>query len=762
MTTSTVDLETCDREPIHIIGAVQPHGALIAFEHATSVVTYASVNTAAFLGAAPEEILGKKIGDVIGEENVAKLLTLPLDPSSPELLKPWFLKFSGADGRIIHAECLPHRNDGHIILEFLSPEPAPASIWEDELLRREIISELVKPGALVELAAASAKMIRDVTGFDRVMIYKFAEDKHGEVIAESTNRPDSFLGLHYPASDIPDPARRHFTLNVMRSIPDINGEHVAIIDRNGNVAGANSAAPLDLTYSKLRAVAPVHVEYLNNMGVGASLSISLITNNELWGLVACHHYDTRLISSSRLRFAELLGGTTSALLQSIENTTQLKKSIEAEKAAYQIEQKARSGASLRDLITDQASFLMELIDAQGLLFVSKDTVVRVGCLPEKPLDFSNLRDLLVDGVATSSHLSSLIDMDDEQRLMAAGAALLDLSEDGRDYLVFLRSHFEQTIRWAGKPEKVETKKEDGTVRLSPRGSFALWREERLGMSRPFDAIDRDALRILRRALFALNSLEHEQAALEAQKAAEAEELRLRHAMLEAARASSMGELTSAIAHELNQPLSAVANYVGACRQELLNSGVTIPARAEQMIDQAIKETARAGDLVHRVRNFISRGDLNANYIDLKDAINQGMDLALVSNDLPRLQVTLLLDSGLPKVLADPVQVAQVVLNLVRNSLTAMENASEQKLSVEMAEVDGFARITVSDTGCGIPPEMQKNLFEPFHSSTPRGMGIGLSLCRSIVEAHAGRIWAEATGNGTAFVFELPIQGGFDE
>lgn len=762
MNKGSVDLETCDREPIHIIGAVQPHGALVAFNNADFVVEYASVNTASFLGAAPEEILGKKIGDLIGEDNVSQLLGLALDPSSPELLKPWFLSFAGAGGQTIHTECLPHRNDGHVILEFLRPEPAPASIWEDEILRREIISELVKPGALVELADASAKMIRDVTGFDRVMIYKFAEDKHGEVIAESTVRPDSFLGLHYPASDIPDPARRHFTLNVMRSIPDINGEHVAIIDQGGKVAGANSAAPLDLTYSKLRAVAPVHIEYLNNMGVGASLSISLITNNQLWGLVACHHYSTRLISSSRLRFAELLGGTTSALLQSIENTTQLKKSIEAEKTAYRIEQQARSGTSLRDLIEDQASYLMELIDAQGMLFVSKDTLVRAGSLPEKPLDFANLHTLLTDGVATSSHLSSLIDMDDEQMQMAAGAALLDLSEDGRDYLVFLRSHFEQTIRWAGKPEKLETKAEDGTVRLSPRGSFALWSEERRGMSRPFDAIDRDALRILRRALFALNSLEHEQAALEAQKAAEAQELRLRHAMLDAARASSMGELTSAIAHELNQPLSAVANYVGACRQELRNSGVEIPGRAEELIDQAIKETARAGDLVHRVRNFISRGDLNANYIDLNDPIKQGVDLGLVANDLPRLTVNLVMDRGMKKVLADPVQITQVVLNLVRNSITAMENAAEQRLTVEMAEQGEFVRITVSDTGCGIRPDMQKNLFEPFHSSTPRGMGIGLSLCRSIVEAHAGRIWAEATESGAAFVFELPIQGGSDE
>ncbi len=758
MTLDTVNLETCDREPIHLIGAVQPHGALIAIDDAHFVVEFASKNTAAFVGAGPERILGKEIAKVIGAENARQLRTMKLDPSTPKLLSPWFISFSGPDGRQIDLECLPHRNNGHIILEFLHPEPAPARVWEDEYLRREFISELVKPGALEELANASARIIRDVTGFDRVMIYRFAEDRHGEVIAESTNRPDSFLGLHYPASDIPDPARRHFLLNVVRSIPDINSERVPIISRRGTVADAASVRPLDLTFSKLRAVAPVHVEYLNNMGVAASLSISLVTQNQLWGLVACHHYEPREVSSSRLRFAELLGSTTSALLQSIESTNQLEKSIAAEKTAFRIEQQARGGKSLRTLITDWAPVLMQLLDAQGLLLVLGNDRVVFGAVPGAALHFSGLREVLADGVAMTSHLSAHIDIDEEQLKVAAGAALLDLSDDGRDYLVFLRSDFEQTIRWAGKPDKVGTTTEDGITRLSPRGSFALWREERHGQSRPFDTMDRDALRILRRALFALNSLEHERAALEAQRVAQAQEVRLRHALLDASRASSMGELASAIAHELNQPLSAISNFISACRQELKNAEVEIPERAAQLIDEAIAETTRAGDLMRRMRNFISAGDLNAEYIDLNKAIQQGIDLALVSVDLPRLQVSLLLDKSILRVLADPVQIGQVVLNLARNSITAMQDSKTQKLTVEVIRSGRSVKVYIRDTGHGIPPEQYKYLFEPFNTSTTQGMGIGLSLCRSIIEAHEGRIWAEPTKNGAVFVFQLPIEG----
>tara|TARA_R110002020_G_scaffold176756_5_gene369210 strand:+ start:4935 stop:7217 length:2283 start_codon:yes stop_codon:yes gene_type:complete len=753
-----VNLDTCDREPIHLIGRVQPHGALIAMDAETFIMEFASANTAEFVGAPPEQILGRPLADLIGQDNAARLPDFPLEPMTPELLKPWFITFPALDGTSIDVECLPHRNGDHIILEFLHPEKGPAPVWEDEYLRRGYISELIKPDALRELADASARIIREVTGFDRVMIYRFAEDKHGEVIAESTSRDDSFLGLHYPASDIPDPARRHFLLNVMRSIPDINGAQIPIVSPTGARADADSPDPLDLTFSKLRAVAPVHVEYLNNMGVGASLSISLITNNQLWGLVACHHYGTRLISSSRLRFAELIGGTTSALLQSIENTNQLRRSITAEKLAFRIEQNARDGTALCTLVADSAKALMTLIDAQGLLLYLGGEMVSFGSVPEKVFDFSGLRSLLEDGVATTSHLSDVIDMDEDQMQLAAGAAFLGLSEDGEDCLVFLRSEFDETIRWAGKPDKVETRTEDGITRLSPRGSFALWREERRGQSRPFDAPDRDALRILRRALFALNSLEHERAAREAQKIAEAEESRLRHALLDASRSSSMGELASAIAHELNQPLSAISNYVSACRQEFANAGVEIPGKAGQLIDEAVAESVRAGDLIRRVRNFISAGDLNAEPIDLNAAIRQGIDLALVSSTLPRLQVELLLDRSIPPVFADKVQISQVVLNLARNSLAAMEESPRQVLTVEVGAAEETVDVTVRDTGCGIPEEQLEMMFEPFHVSTTKGMGIGLSLCRSIVEAHGGRIWARSMDDGAELIFRLPVKG----
>ncbi len=752
-----IDLTSCDTEPIHQIGAIQPTGVLIAVDQSTLTVEFASGNTKDLFGHGCADLLGRPLAWLVGDANCTALRSRNLLPTMPDLLRPWFLSFEGAGEAEADFECYPHAYDGRIVLEFVAIERGPAVTWETDLLRQRVISELIQPETLTGLAQIGAQIIREVTGFDRVMIYRFAKDKHGEVIAESTVRADSFLGLHYPASDIPDPARRHFLLNVIRIIPDINALPVPIMARSGTVADAASANPLDLTYSKLRAVAPVHVEYLNNMGVGASLSISLTSNRELWGLVACHHYAPLHLSWSTLRFCELIGGTISALLQSLENTIKLRHSIRAEKTAFEIEREARMGKPLRNVVRDHADILMDQCNAQGLVMMLDGIAFEVGSTPVFPETYLSLSDELVDGIATSDRLPGQDGANPAIMNEVSGAAMMELSDDGRDWLVLFRESFEQTIRWAGKPDKAVRRLQDGSSRLSPRGSFALWSEERRGRSEPFTATDHEMLRITRRALFAMNSLDRERGAVAAKMAAEAEEARLRLILLDAARNRALGELASALAHELNQPLSAVTNYVNACRQELRNYGLAIPVQVDRLMDSAVSESSRAADLVRRLRDFIGQGEIALERIDLHAVIRQGVELALVARDGERCDIVFDMEPDMPEILADPVQVGQVILNLVRNSLSAMQGRERRVLTVSTRRGGPMARITIRDTGIGIAAEMLPKLFEPFHNSTTNGMGIGLSLCRSIVEAHGGKISARA-GPETEFVFTLRIDG----
>ncbi len=756
-----VDLTSCDTEPIHLIGAIQPIGVLLAVDPVGHTIAFASDNTQEMFGHACGELLGRPLAALLGEANCEALRARNLQPTAPDLLRPWFLTLEKPCGAAADLECYPHVHDGWLILEFVPVETNSAVMWETELVRQRIISELIQPETLTELAQVGAQIVREVTGFDRVMIYRFAEDKHGEVIAESTIRSDSFLGLHYPASDIPDPARRHFALNVIRIIPDINAVPVPILTRSGSIADEASGSPLDLTFSKLRAVAPVHVEYLNNMGVGGSMSISLTSNHELWGLVACHHYAPITLSWSTMRFCELIGGTISALLQSLENTIKLRHSIRAEKTAFAIEREARLGRPLRDVIRDYAEELMDQCSAQGLVLSLDNNVYRTGLTPPSADGYMALKRALVEGIATSDQLNGKIGAAAEDATEISGAAMMELSDDGRDWLVLFRRSYAHTIRWAGKPDKVGTRLDDGSIRLSPRGSFALWSEERRGRSKPFSETDLEMLRITRRALFAVNSLDRERGAVRAQIAAEAEEARLRLVLLDSDRHRSMGELAAALAHELNQPLTAVTNYVNACRQELRNSRFNVPERVDQLMDRAVSESSRAADLVRRLRNFIRQGQVALEPMDLHAVIRQAAELALVASGEKRCEVVFHLDADLPEILADPVQIGQVFLNLFRNSLTAMRGCPTRILTVSTRRLESMVRVSVKDTGTGIPEDMIDSLFEPFHNSTTSGMGIGLSICRSIVEAHGGRIWTQTSNGETEFIFTLKIHGSPD-
>lgn len=759
--TGPVDLNSCDREPIHIIGHVQPYGALVAADRSTLLISHVSANIDSYTGVAAADLLGTSVSDLFGHDAIEELLRRDLRPQPPMVLQPWFTNLTAASGAPVRYECLPHFNDGTLIIEILQPDEGPADAWRREGMRQRIISELMLPRTVDELGQLAADFVREVTGFDRVMIYRFAEDKHGQVIAESTTRPDSFMDMHYPASDIPEPARQHFLLNLIRSISDIKARPVAVLAQGGEVAGPSSASPLDLTYSKLRGVAPVHVEYLSNMGVGASMSISLVSNDRLWGLVACHHYGPLHLQSSCLRFCEMLGATVSALLQNLENTGLLEVRIDAERAAHAMELAARDRIDLHAVVEQQHMRLLALAGCGGLVLSVGGQTSRFGRLPRHDADWSVLQPLILDGLAAHDRLGDLVQLDREQVRLASGACMIELSEDGTDYLVLVREEHEHTIRWAGKPDKVETIGEDGVARLSPRGSFAVWRQERQGSSKRFTESDREVLRIVRRTLFALNSLNRERAAVQAQKQAEREQARLHLVLLDAARRSSMGELAGALAHELNQPLAAVTNYVNACRQELRNYGTDVPDGLSDMMERAVQESSRAASLVRRLRNLFATGELMRDRIDLGSIIRQAVDVAKVSaGGKASATVSVAIDEDAQTVFVDNVQLGLVVLNLVRNSIAAMQGLNTRSIVISARRTsDALVEVSIHDTGPGIDPSLQEDLFEVFHSSTTGGLGIGLSLCRSIVEAHGGRIWFSPVRSGADVRFTIPAGPG---
>lgn len=221
------------------------------------------------------------------------------------------------------------------------------------------------------------------------------------------------------------------------------------------------------------------------------------------------------------------------------------------------------------------------------------------------------------------------------------------------------------------------------------------------------------------------------------------------------RLSALGEMSSALAHELNQPLSAVGNYINGARR-LMDSGAA-PALIRDGLDKAAAQTLRAGEIIRRLRDFVQRGETDRRIESLSKLIEEASALALLGVKDADIRVAIRLDPKHDLILADRVQIQQVLLNLIRNSVDAMIDSPERRLVISSEAVDGdMVQVSVADTGGGMAPEVMEKLFQPFVSTKPHGMGVGLSICRTIVESHGGRIWPEPNSpHGTVFRFTLP-------
>ncbi len=240
-----------------------------------------------------------------------------------------------------------------------------------------------------------------------------------------------------------------------------------------------------------------------------------------------------------------------------------------------------------------------------------------------------------------------------------------------------------------------------------------------------------------------------------QQATERRLRELQEELLQVSRMSGMGQMASSLAHELNQPLTAITSLLQAARRMLASADPTAPGRARDTVEKASQQVLRAGEIIRRLREFTARGEIEKSVVAVDQMIDEAVALARASNRFGAARVSTDI-AGAGAVLADKIQVQQVLLNLIRNALESMEGLARQVLTIRAAVKDDFVEIAVEDVGHGIAPEMKARLFEPFITTKDRGMGVGLAICRTIVESHGGRLVADDNpGGGAIFRLTLP-------
>ncbi|MHC5538320.1 GAF domain-containing protein, partial [Singulisphaera rosea] len=431
-----IDLSNCENEPIRIPGAIQPHGALIAVGVADMIVSHASENLDELFGIAATDALGRHLTDLVDDVDYARVATgiaALKDETAPKYLYTVRTK-----GGMAGYDAIVHRAGDRIILEFEPMRNAVgASVADLYRMTQGAVTGLRKASNLSEMYALCVQWVRKIAGFDRVMVYRFDAEWNGIVIAEAKRDDlESFLGLHYPASDIPRQARELYSQNWLRFIADREYQSVPIQPP----AGPTSPVPLDLSYAVLRSVSPIHIEYLRNMGVGASMSISLLKDDRLWGLVACHHYTPRYVPYDIRTACELLGQVMSMQLVGREGR---------EEAVYG-ERMASIRMALADrlwrmeqvgiALTDVEPTILDLLQSSGAAVIHGDEVTRIGMTPAVE-EILRIAERLAEREHTELfHTDALGAMFGLHSIGAVAAGLLAISirKGNRDWVMWFR------------------------------------------------------------------------------------------------------------------------------------------------------------------------------------------------------------------------------------------------------------------------------------------------------------------------------------
>jgi diguanylate cyclase (GGDEF)-like protein len=482
----------CDREPIHLSGAIQPHGFLLGVDPVSLAITAASANVPHLVGGATEP-LGLALGDVLGLE-VARTVGGMKPTGNPHDGLPVRFQLASSSGGqgALTVGMVAHQVGSVLLLEFEEHFPSDSAQAGLHHRMRDLMKALFNADETEDICRTTVQEVRRLTGYDRVMIYRFEPDAHGRVIAEACREEaEPFLGLHYPAEDIPRQARAMYLRNWIRVIGDVDYHPVAI----DALADSIPIDQLDLSMSVLRSVSPVHLQYLRNMGVRATMTISLVVDNKLWGMIACHHDSPKLIDPIQRLAFETLGQLVSVRLRTAE-VTELKDRVrELGRLASQVVTGMAAGENPAHGAKLASEPLLAMADAGGAVVEIDGTRISAGTVPSAQvidLVVSRLWELAGAGPGplVTDALGDLVAFPAGSDTTAAcGALFMPLPGRVPGFVLWLRGELAHTVRWAGR---AETKPDDDgaaapAAALTPRASFEEWRETIRGRSTPWGA-----------------------------------------------------------------------------------------------------------------------------------------------------------------------------------------------------------------------------------------------------------------------------------
>lgn len=810
MTTSQLsDGTNCNEESIHSPGLIQSHGVLLVLQEANLKIVQVSKNTSEIIGISPDQLLNKELKDLIENDqlkSIQKNLNKNIEIHHSILSIKNKNKFYLFDAII-------HRSEQFWILE-LEPKSENSHFFKFHYLVKNSLSRLQNSFTLQEACQLLVQEVRKITEFERVMLYQLEAKGTGKVIAEDKlDKLPSYLGLHYPASDIPSPARQIFTLNSLRLIPDVNYQPVEIFPSDNPV----TQQPLDLSLSVLRSVSPCHIEYLKNMDVLASMSISLIRDNKLWGLIACHNSTVKYVPYEIRTACELLGQVMSLELAAKEENENLEYKIQLKSLLSDFVEAVSHAGKLKDGLVEDKSKWLSLVSAQGVALCAKERLTLIGKTPSvaEIHDLINWVETRIEhNIFYTDALPQIYPVAENFKEVATGFLALSISKSQKHYIFWFRPEVIQTVNWRGNPKKhkemrrqgdeeqvsgerreetvslqaVDVSQDNSRLHLSPRNSFELWQETVRCKSLPWKPCEIDAVVQLRNILVGI--VLHN-----------AEELAKINAELERSN-SELDAFAYIASHDLKEPLRGIHNYSNFLIEDYAD---TLQEDGISKLQTLMRLTQRMENLIDSLLHFsrVGRVELRMQTTNLNEVVQKVTDVLRIS--FKETPVDIRIPRPLPSIGCDRVQINEVFSNLIGNAIkyndkphkwieigfldSIQENETERKqgqrmtsteLVVLQQDASSDAPIVTTASLSPIPLEQSLNrfvfyvrdngigikekhwdaifrIFKRLHAPYKYGggTGVGLTITKKIVERHGGRIWVESQyGEGSTFYFTL--------
>ncbi|MGE9314827.1 ATP-binding protein [Niabella sp. CJ426] len=720
----------CHTEPIHILGRIQDRGFLIGVEKDKEQVTHASENVNSLLSIDANDLIGRhcKILD--------KLITGP-----GFLFSHYAASLSKGDENLPNH--YPVVTCNHINYYLIHSFSNNYLIFETEPVLQEgdvsdkifeIVDTVIGQNVIADIMDAAVSEIKRITGLERVMIYQFHADGSGQVVAEAIDGGlEPFMGLRYPETDIPRQARELYKKNHTRLVHEAGGTTPLVI--------SSTPTPLDLTYSVLRAVSPTHIEYLKNMGVTSSYSVSIMDDNVLWGLVSCHHSTGKIIDY-KVRQATLL--IAKVMMSGIsEKLKDLSKQAERKYTA--------SYSKLQELIIQEHNFksglnkglqhLLHTTNASGFALMFDGQLYTHGLVPERDQILSIIewhKAKSIYGLYYTQQFSK-----EEHRAVAyykkaSGILIAPLTvEEG--YLMWFKKENRYVVQWAGNPHDKDTQPVKGNQQLQryvPRKSFAVWREN---ITHQSESWTNEEISSAQRVAVLLDS------------SFEKERKQISDYNSKLNRITKDLEFFSyTVSHDLKTPLTVIRSYA----QLLLLAGDSMSPKEKEITKKIVTSVDKMSEMISGVNQLtrINKNEITFKEVDVSKLINDIVSDHTIAHEYHKTKIVI---GNTPEIFGDHHLIYHCFSNIIGNALKYSSKTGNPKVEISGFKKDNYTCYRILDNGIGIPPEDHAHIFDLFNrcqnAGEFEGSGIGLPIVQTILEKHKGYAWCISNlGEGTAF------------